>query len=77
MELPKGYQAKISVQEDLGAKGLIVSQNTFIGARRVCFRVRNIGKEIIPINHGDKIATLEIMPYFNIAWEEDNELQIL
>lgn len=72
MELPAGYKAEISARSSWASKGLLVANapgqvdTDYRGRVRVA--VLNAGKEIIVINHGDRIAQMSIAPVYLFDW---------
>lgn len=72
MELPYGYKATVSARSGLAAKGLVVvnapGQIDSDYRGRVKVILGNVGKEIIVINHGDRIAQMAIEPVYTFDW---------
>jgi dUTP pyrophosphatase len=72
MEIKPGYKACIVARSGLASKGLIVSNS--VGTVDYDFRgrvqtlVTNVGKEIIVIKHGDRIAQFYIEPVYQFEW---------
>jgi len=73
MELPKGYRATITARSGLASKGLMVCNAPGIidsdYRGRVKVSVINVGKEIIVIKHGDRIAQMAIEPVYLFDFE--------
>jgi dUTP pyrophosphatase len=78
MEIPFGYKATISARSGLASKGLTVANapgqvdSDYRG--RVKVILVNVGKEIIVINHGDRIAQMAIEPVYTFDWLVSEEL---
>lgn len=72
MELQPGYKALISARSGLAAKGLIVTNGPGVidsdYRGEVCVILSNVGKEIIPIKDGDRIAQMSIEPVYTFDW---------
>lgn len=64
LTVPDGYKAVITPTEPYADKGLVFSSNVFTGPRRVMVRARNMGKEIVMIEPGERIALLSVEPLF-------------
>jgi len=73
MELPKGYRASITARSGLASRGLMVSNSPGIidsdYRGRVKVAVINVGKEIIVIKDGDRIAQMAIEPVYLFDFE--------
>jgi len=73
MELPKGYRASITARSGLASKGLMIANAPGIidsdYRGRVRVSVINVGKEIIVIKHGDRIAQMAIEPVYLFDFE--------
>ncbi len=81
MELPWGWEANISARSGWASRGLIVTNAPglidpdFRG--RVKVLVANIGKEILVINHGDRIAQIKPVPVYKFRWRGEEKLSDL
>ena len=64
LTVPKGFKAVITPCDAYGDKGLVFSSNVFTGERRVTIRARNMGKEILIIEVGERIASLSLEPLY-------------
>ena len=72
MELPSGYRALVSARSGWANKGLIVTNGPGVidpdyRGRVMCI-VTNVGKQIIVINHLDRIAQMAIEPIYTFSW---------
>lgn len=73
MELQPGYKALISARSGLASRGLIITNAPgtvdpdYRG--RVRCLVTNVGKEVIVIQHLDRIAQMAIHPIYVFQWE--------
>ena len=72
MKLPTHYKALVKVRPDWAARGLIITDGpSVIGPNnkaRVTVTVTNVGKEIVVINDGDKIAQMWVEPSYTFEW---------
>lgn len=66
IELPVGYKAVVHPEPSLANKGLLLGTSTVSGRVRVV--VLNVGKEILVINHGDRIAQMAVEPVHIFDW---------
>lgn len=78
MELPPGFKANVSARSGLASRGLIVTNGPGIidsdYRGRVKVIVTNVGKEIIVLNHLDRIAQMTIEPVYLFQWESVDAL---
>jgi dUTPase len=68
MELPPGFRAVLSGNEQLANRGLMVTNPSSFVQGRVYVLVTNVGKEIIPIEHGMKVAQMSVEPAYFFEW---------
>ena len=72
MRLPVGYKALVKARSDFASRGLIVTDGPSIigpnNTHRVAVTVTNVGKEIIVVNDGDKIAQMWVEPSYAFEW---------
>jgi dUTPase len=68
MTLPAGYRASITATADMAMKGLVVSNPASFVDGRVSVLVANVGKEIIPLQHGQKFAEMFVEPAYYFEW---------
>jgi dUTPase len=72
VKLPYGYKAVIKANQELANHGLIMSAGPQVvdsGQKdRVTVTVTNVGKEIVVINHQDKVAQMWIEPVYLFDW---------
>lgn len=73
MELPPGFKALISARSGFASKGLIVTNGPGVidsdYRGRVKVILTNVGKEIIVVKHGDRIAQMSIERMFLFDWQ--------
>lgn len=69
--VPDGYKAVVKLKDYARDKGLTETSNVFIGERRANVRVRNVGRDIFMIHHGDKFAEMCIEPIYRIDFEKE------
>ncbi|MEI8270378.1 MAG: dUTP diphosphatase [bacterium] len=76
MALPPGWQAEIKPRSGLSQRGVHIALGTIDEDYRGRMRavVMNLGKEIIVINHGERIAQLSLKPVFKFDWEKVDQL---
>lgn len=77
LELPKGYEAKIRNRSGLSFKeGLFVIEGTIDADYRgeLGIIVTNIGKEVVVVHNGDRIAQLKIQVAEQAEFEEVEDL---
>ena len=66
ISMPKGYHLVIEGLEDHMSRGLVVfSGFSGVDNQRVCVYAHNLGKEIMIVNSGDKIARMYILASYN------------
>lgn len=76
MALPRGWEAQIRPRSGLSQRGVHVSLGTIDGDYRGRMKavVMNLGKEIIVLNHGERIAQLSLKPVYKFNWEKVDQL---
>lgn len=80
MQIPPGYKACVSARSGLASKGLIISNSPgqidsdYRG--RVKVIATNVGKEIIVIEPGFRIAQMWIEPVYTFDWEMVQSLDV-
>jgi dUTPase len=68
--VPEGYRAVLKVNELLAKKGLIIpNAPSYHTGGRVKVQLSNFGREIIQVNHLDKVAQIAVEPIYTIKWE--------
>lgn len=79
MQLPGGWEAQIRPRSSLGSKGLIIPNapgtidSDYTG--RIKVAVLNLGKELIVIEDGQKIAQMVIQPVYETFWVPVTEFE--
>lgn len=68
--VPSGFKAVAHIDPAFAGKGLLIDGNIYSGEARIAFRVRNVGREIIPVLHKDRIATLSLEPVYLFDFTE-------
>ncbi len=74
ISLPNGWKAIVSPLDHLASKGLVVSQNVIVNERRVSFRVRNIAKETVVVEHGEKVGTMHVEPVYYMEFSFESSV---
>jgi dUTPase len=69
IELSRGYKAVISANPELASHGLNCSNSPDVTNGRVRVILNNIGKEILVIKRGDKIAKMTLEPAYFFEWK--------
>jgi dUTPase len=68
--VPEGYRAVLKVNELLAKKGLLIpNAPSYHTGGRVKVQLSNFGREIIQVNHLDKVAQIAVEPIYTIKWE--------
>jgi dUTPase len=77
VKVPVGFKLVVELAPNFKDRGLELFNNTLVGSSRVNFSVRNLGREIIVINHRDRVGFLRIEPVYPLtfktmesAWKE-------
>jgi len=68
--IPDGFKAVAHLEPSLAGKGLLIDGNVYSGTARIAFRVRNVGREIIPVLHKDRVASLSLEPVYLFDFTE-------
>ena len=72
--VPTGYRAVLKVNDVLAKKGLLIPNvPAYHTTGRVMVQLSNFGREIILINHLDKVAQIAVEPIYIIKWEAAGE----
>ena len=67
IEIQSGYRLVVKLNNFLTLKGLIIPNSPHVVTEgRVKIIVCNIGREIIPINHGDSIGVITAEPIYDL-----------
>lgn len=69
LKIPKGYRIIIDLIQNLKDRGLVIYNNTIIGDNRLCFGVRNVGREIVVIDHLVAVASIKIEPIYPLKFK--------
>lgn len=77
MALPPGWEAQIRPRSGLSKRGVHVSLGTIDEdyRGRMTAVVMNLGKEIIVLNHEDRIAQLSLKRVHQFDWEVTDQLE--
>lgn len=70
VEVPDGFKAVAHLEPSLAGKGLLIDGNVYTGDARIAFRLRNVGREIVPVLHKDRVATLSLEPVYVFDFTE-------
>jgi len=80
IQMPPGFKAEISARSGLASeKGIFVVNgpaqidNEFLGEIKVI--LGNAGRNIVVIEHGDRIAQMYITPIYRFNWQQVDELE--
>jgi dUTP pyrophosphatase len=79
IELPPGFKAEIAARSGWANRGLVVANSPgqvdedYRG--RICVAVYNVGKEILKIKHGDRIAQMWPVPVYRFQWDRVDQLE--
>ena len=79
VEIPEGWEMQIRCRSGLAAKGLQVTNSPgtidsdYTGRVRVI--LNNTSKNIITVNHGDRIAQILIKPVWRISWVATDRIE--
>lgn len=69
MEIEKGYKAEVAATDSLASKGLVVLNSPGqVEGGRVRVVLGNVGKEIVKIRHGDKVAKAWAAPVYRFRF---------
>jgi dUTPase len=68
LTVPPGFKAVVTPIDAYADRGLVFSSNVFTGERRITFRVRNMGKDILVIDTGERIASLSLEPLYKFEF---------
>jgi len=68
--LPPGFKVCVAILDELAEKGLVVSNApSQVVGDEVVVQVINVGRELVEIKDGDKIAYAWIEPVYRFDWE--------
>jgi dUTPase len=69
LTIPDGYKCVIHLSDYLEDKGAVISQNVCVGDRRGSFRIRNMSRDGLLIEHGDPVATMTLEPVLKMEFK--------
>lgn len=69
--VPPGFKAVVTPVESYADKGLVFSSNVLTGERRIFVRARNMGKEILLIEAGERVALLSLEPLYKFDFVQE------
>lgn len=78
MKLPVGWKANISLRSGFSKKGVVLNNapgridSDYVG--RLKLIICNVGNQTISINHGQRIAQMEIQPVFKLVFCKKDSL---
>lgn len=64
VKVPDGFRLVVELLPEFKDRGIDAYGNLIIGESRVSVMLRNLGKEIVTINHGVRFAHLRIEPNY-------------
>jgi dUTPase len=68
--LPPGFKVCVAILDELAEKGLVVSNAPAqVVGEEVVVQVINVGRELVEIKDGDKIALAWVEPTYRFDWE--------
>lgn len=68
--VPQGFKICVAIMEEYAIKGLILSNSPAqISGSEIIVHVINVGRELVEIKDGDKIALCWIEPVYRFDWE--------
>lgn len=80
IQLPHGWEAQVRARSGLATHGIQVTNG--IGtidedftSEKIGVILNNVGREIVMIKHGERIAQLLIKPVWYVAWNIVSELE--
>lgn len=71
LDIPDGYRAVLELDADLSCQGLIADGTSFVGKADVQFRVRNVGRTIVPILNLSRVGQLRFEPVHRAAFKTE------
>lgn len=71
-DVPEGFELVLDLLPELKERGIEVFKSTFRGKGSVSLSVRNLGREIVNINHCQKIALIKIVPVYELTFKVKN-----
>lgn len=73
LDLPDGFRAVIELDADLAIQGLIADGTSFSGkSAELQFRVRNVGRTIVPILNLSRVGQLRFEPVYRAAFKTED-----
>lgn len=66
-KIPSGYRLVVELSSNFKDHGIEIYKNSFIGENRISFSIRNLGREIVVINHRDRVGYLRIEPIYPLT----------
>lgn len=71
LDIPEGFRAVVELDADLACQGIIADGTSFVGKADVQFRVRNVGRAIVPILNLSRVGQLRFEPVHRAAFKTE------
>lgn len=67
VKIPEGYRLILDLDDEFKNRGLDIYKNVLIGETRLAAHVRNVGREIVVIEHRSKVFTMRLEPIYPLT----------
>jgi dUTPase len=68
-KVPDGFELVLDLLPELKERGLEMFKGTLRGEGKVAFSVRNLGREIVNLSHRQKVASIRIVPVYELNFK--------
>ena len=67
VKVPEGHRLVLELDEELKGRGLDIYKNVLTGETRLAAYVRNVGREIVVVEHRCKVFTMRLEPIYPLT----------
>lgn len=68
-KVPDGFELVFDLMPEFKERGLEVYKSTLRGEGRAYLSLRNLGREIVQIRHQEAVATVRIVPVYELTFK--------